>query len=322
MGAPILSEPEFVAAWNAAGGSSTAMARSTGMNERAILRRRRRIEEQGKTLVQPHAADWTKPHWAYHRLRTLEFDSGTIIVYSDAHYWPHTPPSKAFRALVRLAAALRPVAIVANGDLIDGAKISRFPASGWARNPSMTDELAEMKERQAEIRAAAPSAKLFRTIGNHDLRLDRFFATNADQFQGMAGTRLSDHLPDWPESWAVKINDTFIKHRFKGGRHADWNNVLHAGCSIVTGHLHNLKYDPIRGYRDRTIYGIETGTLSNHPWDEPEEGGGPFEYGEDSPTHWACGFAVLTFYKGVLLPPEFCQVECGKAWFRGSEVAI
>ena len=290
------------------------------MDLRSLQRRRTRLEKDG--LIEPivRSSNQNAPRWAYHRQHTYDFDSGVAIVYSDAHYWPGSPPTPAFNALVTLCKALKPEVIIANGDLIDGARISRFPASGWAKMPSMKDELDETQARQADIVRAAPKAKRFRTVGNHDLRLDRFFATNADQFEGLPGTRLSDFLPDWPESYRVQLNDTVVKHRFRAGVHAGWNNVIQAGVSIVTGHLHKLEAKPIRGYRDARAWGVETGTLALHPAELSEEGEGPFEYAEDNPTHWACGFAVLTYYRGRLLPPEFCSMEYGKAWFRGSEV--
>lgn len=316
-----LTEAEFIQALNAVGGSRTELSRVTGINIRNVQRRCARLEERGAPIIQSVNPASPAPTWAYPRIQRMEFENGVVIVYSDAHYWPGTEPTLAFRALLHLCSALNPAAIVANGDLIDGAKISRFPSSGWAKLPGMKAELEETQTRQAEIKkAVGPRTKRFRTVGNHDLRLDRFFVTNAEQFAGVPGTRLADFLPDWPESWSVKINDTFIKHRFRGGDRAAYNNAIRAGTNIVTGHLHKLQAEPTRGYRDATIWGIETGTLANSPADLCDEGEGPFEYLEDNPTNWASGFAVLTYYRGRLLPPEFCRVEFGKAWFRGQEV--
>jgi hypothetical protein len=321
MGRHVLSQAEFIEALNAAGGSPAEMARTVGCTERAIYARKAKLEALGVPFLRaPHAADVNRPAWAYQRSRSLEFDRGIVIVYSDAHYWPGEEPTLAWRALVTLCRELKPAAIVANGDLIDGAKISRFPASGWAKLPGMKAELDEMQARQADIVRAAPKAARFRTVGNHDLRLDRFFVINAEQFAGMPGTRLADFLPSWPESWSVRINDTFIKHRFRNGDHAAWNNVLRAGMSTVTGHTHKLEAKPIRGFRDARIWGVECGTLTKAPFDLADEGEGPFEYGEDNPVNWGSGFAVLTYHGGRLLPPEFCEVVFGKAWFRGGVV--
>lgn len=289
-------------------------ARELGISRSTVRDKARKLGINPPQIIQ-------KPQWAYNRRKTVEFKSGVVIVYSDAHYWPGEPVTPAFEALVKLCRELKPYAIVANGDLIDGAKISRFSPNGWARLPSMKAELDEMQERQAEVRDASPLSLRFRTVGNHDLRLDRFFVSNAEQFEGLPGTRLSDFLPDWQESWSVRVNDTIVKHRLRGGKYAVANNVTEAGVSMVTGHLHSLKSWQVRGYRDTPIWGVETGTLALHPQELPEEGGGPFEYTEDAPTHWACGFAILTYFHGTLMPPEFCQVIQGKAWFRGKAIA-
>jgi hypothetical protein len=212
--------------------------------------------------------------------------------------------------------------VVANGDLIDGTKISRFPPAGWSKVPSVVEELGEMQLRLSEIRKAAKYAELYRTIGNHDMRFDRFLATNAESFDGMHGIKLSDHLPEWPGSWIVRVNDTYIKHRFRGGIHAGYNNVLHAGASIVTGHLHQIGAKSLRGYREGHVWGIETGTTADCPVDSEMSGSGPFEYGEGSPNNWSSGFAILTWHKGALQPPEFCVVDRGRAIFRGAEVKV
>ena len=267
-----------------------------------------------------------RPRWAYPRTAHLAVDNGVVILYSDAHYWPGEPRTPAFRALVALTAALQPKAIIANGDLIDGAKISRHGRIAWSRTPGVFAEIKEMQARQNEIRAAAPPrCKLFRTIGNHDIRFDNWLAQQASDFEGVPGMRLSDHLPDWPESWSVRMNkgadsDLLVKHRWKGGIHAMWNNVAGASIHMATGHTHRGEARSFRGYRHR-LWGIETGTLAVEPQDLPDEGAGPFEYAEDAPASWTSGFVVLTFHRGVLLRPEFCSVENGNSFFRGHRVS-
>jgi hypothetical protein len=259
--------------------------------------------------------------WAYHRSRDLSFDSGTAIIYSDAHYWPGSDPTMSFRALLVLADALRPTTIIANGDLIDGARVSRHGRIGWARAPEVVEEIGECQLRQDEIRRAAPKAKRFRTVGNHDLRYDNWLSAHAGDFEGLPGFRMSDFLPDWQESWSVRVNGAVVKHRLRGGEYAAANNVKAAGCSVITGHLHRCAAYPIRGYSADIKWGVETGTLAVQPAELPDEGDGPFEYLEDGPTNWSSGFAVLTWHKGVLLRPEFCEVQNGVAYFRGQRVA-
>ena len=50
-----------------------------------------------------------------------------------------------------------------NGDVFDGARLSRFPRNGWEYQPKVKDELEEAKERVAEIRHAYRGAQTFRS---------------------------------------------------------------------------------------------------------------------------------------------------------------
>jgi hypothetical protein len=49
------------------------------------------------------------------------------------------------------------------------------------------------------------------------------------------------------------------KHRMKGGIHAAHNNTLHAGTTMVTGHLHSVKVTPFSDYNG-TRWDVDTGT--------------------------------------------------------------
>ena len=133
--------------------------------------------------------------------------------------------------------------------------------------------------------------------------------------------RLSDHLPDWSESWSVHINPEIpgghaaVKHKIGNGVTAGRTNAIKAGVTIVTGHTHRLSVDAVETYAGRH-YGVQTGTLG-HPR------GAHAEYAEDSPDAGRAGFVVLTWRAGVLQPPELCEVDdAGVAWFRGEPVTV
>jgi hypothetical protein len=102
----------------------------------------------------------------------------------------------------------------------------------------------------------------------------------------------------WKPCWSTWINDdVVVKHRFKGGMHAPQNNTLWSGRTMVTGHLHSAKVQPITDYNG-TRYGVDTGCLA-------ETFGEQFrDYTEDNPRNWRSGFCVLTFKGGKLLQPE------------------
>jgi hypothetical protein len=57
--------------------------------------------------------------------------TATVLCGSDAHYDPRVSPSAAHRAFVHFCTELGPQLVILNGDVIDGASISRFPAIGW-----------------------------------------------------------------------------------------------------------------------------------------------------------------------------------------------
>lgn len=248
--------------------------------------------------------------------KRITVTDGTVLVGSDAHYWPGIK-STAHRAFCKFAAELKPSAVVMNGDGFDGASISRFPRMGWDEKPTVMQELQACKESMGEIEEASRTKTLYWPLGNHDSRFETFLASRAPEFQGVDGFHLKDHFPLWIPCWSVWVNDNVcIKHRLKGGIHAPHNNTLQSGVSMVTGHLHALKVQPFSDYNG-TRYGVDTGTLADV--------GGPqfIDYTEDGPLNWRSGFAVLTFWKGRLLWPELVHVlEEGKVEFRGQVTEV
>jgi hypothetical protein len=248
-------------------------------------------------------------------LDTLE--DGVVMIASDAHYWPGIV-SPAHEAFCRLAKKLSPKMIVLNGDILDGARISRHARIMWEKQPELKEEIHAVQDRCAEIERAAGNAKLIRTIGNHDARFENYLSGRIGEFEEMTGTTLLDYLPRWRAGWCLHLNRgedgwLTIRHRpVSGGIHASYNSTLKAGVSYVHGHLHKLQVTPWADYRGRR-YGVDTGTLAD-PY------GPQFNYAEAGPVNWAAGFAVITFKDGKMLQPELCVVEHGKAWFRGKEV--
>jgi hypothetical protein len=197
-----------------------------------------------------------------------------------------------------------------NGDLFDGAAVSRWPRIGWEARPTVKQELDAVKERLTEIEDVIKGEKIW-TLGNHDARYELRLAQAAPEYEGVMGFTLKEHFPLWKPCWSIWANDTVIKHRFKGGIHATHNNAVNAGKSIVTGHLHSLKVTPFSDYTG-TRFGVDCGTMA-------DAYGGAFEgYMEDSPRSWRSGFVVLTFHRKRLLWPELVHVlEEGKVEFRG-----
>ncbi len=252
--------------------------------------------------------------------REIDVDNGMILVGSDAHYWPGEP-STAHRAFVKFCKKFRKdlAAVVKNGDALDFPRISRHPPLGWTRMPEPKDEIEVAQERLAEIEAAAGKVPKFWPIGNHDARLENYLASHAAEAAGVKGTRLVDHFPNWEPCLSLFVNNRpgglVIKHRFKSGIHATWNNAIMAGRSLATGHLHSQRVTPITDYNG-TRYGVDVGCMADIY-------GPQFQYLEDNPRNWRSGFAVFTFKDGMLMPPELVTVlGPGVVAFRGESIEV
>jgi metallophosphoesterase superfamily enzyme len=295
-----------------------------GIDLSGLHKRRRRIEQREKIEIRaPQSVDQYKHLQTAHvhpARKDLGILNGTVIVFSDAHFWPGIY-STAFHGLLWAIKELKPNAVIANGDIFDGAGISRHPRIGWAKSPSVMEELKACTISMGYIEEAAKEArhnvKLIWPLGNHDARFETFLAANAPQYEHVKGFTLRDHFLLWEPCWAVWMNEnTVVKHRFKGGIHATHNNTMWSGKNIVTGHLHSLKVTPFSDYNG-VRYGIDTGTLA-------EPYGPQFEdYTEHGPLNWRSGFAVLTFVNGKLLLPELVTTHSHDSIeFRGRVIKV
>lgn len=321
------SDEEFIAAWKRCGASPQRISGALQIGIRAVYARRSNLEKRGIFLPSiPIAGHRASPQWAaeghaYHPRVTETIKGGWLVVFSDAHYWPGRV-SLAHEALTKLVKQLQPKLIIANGDVFDGANISRHEPMGWQKLPTVIEELEECKLRLAEIRRAAPKARTLMTVGNHDSRFDRRLATETAEFGGVEGFRLSDHFKDWPMSYTALINEdtepVFVLHNIRGGMHAPFNNVKAAGCTVITGHLHSQKAEPYTTLL-HDWEGIDAGCLADR--DGPQ-----FSYAMDRPRDWRSGFVAMRFDKhGRRFPAEFVRVQHYKglqrAVFRSEVIA-
>lgn len=329
-----VSDEEFISVWQRLN-SAKKVSQRTGLTPRQVHARRRSIEakygihlksdvvEQIPINSQKSAVALAADNLARERASRYEnemhiaIQDGVILVGSDAHYWPGIV-STAHQAFCRLAKKLSPKYVILNGDIMDGARISRHPRVLWQKLPTVKDEIHSVQDRCAEIERAAPRATLLRTVGNHDARFENYLCSNIPEFEEMSGTSLLHYLPQWRAGWAIHLNAesigwTVVRHRHvTGGIHSMYQSTLKAGVNYVHGHLHKLACTPLGDYRGRR-YGVDCGTLADPT-------GPQFAYTECGPLNWGSGFYVLTFKGGRLLPPEPCVVERGTAWFRGEEV--
>ena len=249
----------------------------------------------------------------------IDIENGMVVIFSDAHFWPGII-STANLALIKFLKEFSKdiKAIICNGDALDGASISRHSPLAWEERPTLIQEIETCTDRLHEIIEACPKALRIWPIGNHDARFEARLALQAPEYANIHGMHLKDHFPLWENAMSCWINDDIVvKHRYKGGIHATHNNVVNAGKTIITGHLHSLKVMPFTTYSEFhdswpiTKFGVDTGTLAD-PF------GKQFRYSEDNPLNHRSGFVVLTFNKGRLAWPEIVHVvEGGVVEFRG-----
>jgi hypothetical protein len=297
---------------------ASAMARIIGINVRNIHSRRANVESIiGRTLVSPNISGSLQPRALPEKTKiSLALKDGVVIVGSDAHYWPGMV-STAHAGLVKFVQDMKPKIVVMNGDIVDGASLSRHAPIAHEYKPAFSDELETCKERMEEIRRAAGKARLIWPAGNHDLRFESKIAQLLPELANVQGVHLKDHFPKWEPCWLTEINESvYLKHRFKGGLHAAFNNALWSGKTLITGHLHKGIVYPITDWNG-TRYGVDCPTLA-----EPD--GRQFvDYTEAGPKNWRSGFVVLTFIDGKMCFPELALVhDVGVIEFRGQRIKV
>ena len=87
----------------------------------------------------------------------LDLGCARVLAGSDLHARPG-PISIGLASFVWAAAELQPDVIVLDGDVLDGARISRFPRRRFDPRPTVLQELEAGHDQLELIRAAAPNA--------------------------------------------------------------------------------------------------------------------------------------------------------------------
>jgi hypothetical protein len=327
------SQEKFIALFKELG-SPQAVAQALGINVRAVYSRRNHLQALGYELKTTNRGGNTvlfdkelmkvklkeRMEQAHHNVRRgITMEKGRVIVFSDAHIIPGYDTT-ASRALIEMIKEFKPEVIVCNGDAFDGQRLSRFPKIGWDQTYTVKQELDACIEYLGEVeKASKHKSNLIWPLGNHDIRYESMLAnSSAHNYEGIKGFTLKDHFPLWQSCWSFWVNDhTQIKHRHKGGYNAGRANVQASTVHTITGHTHVLTVHPFTtlnpAYPMGTIYGVQTGCLAN-PY------GQQFSYMEDAARDHRSGFAMLTYERGQLLPPELVQVwdeARGEVTFRG-----
>ncbi|RIZ67084.1 MAG: hypothetical protein D0531_01200 [Methylococcales bacterium] len=333
MPSPICTDDDFIKLWESLR-SGAEVSKALGIDIRHVLRRRRRLEKKYNIVLHTkniknldlnkYLNEKRLQETRHNVRRGTTMDSGRIIVFSDAHFYPDDETT-AYRALLESIKEFKPEIIVCNGDAFDGTTNSRHARINWSDAPSVVDELKAVQHYLGGIETASKfKSNFIWTLGNHDARFETFLSTQVPQYQNVKGFSLNDHFPTWKSCWSYFVNnDTQIKHKWKGGKYGGANNTLHSGINIITGHTHVLSVDSLTdhspNFKNGTRYGVQTGTLA-YP-----KGNQFIDYCEDNPINWRSGFVLLTWHKGQLLMPEMIQVwdeDEGLVQFRGKVYGV
>jgi predicted phosphodiesterase len=290
-----LSDEEFKQAFRTLG--ATELSVRYGVTERNVYKRRSALEARYHQSIN---APSKMPGKDYPGRVPISVRNGTVLIGSDLHIWPGAE-STAMRAFKKFIDDMRPAAVILNGDVLDFASISRHPMS-WESIPTVQQEIEAAQDHLNDLVKVCRKARKIWTLGNHDARLELKLANVAPEFKGVKGIHLHDHFALWERAWSCRINenepgDTMVKHRLGGGKHAPLNNILKAGTSIVTGHLHNQQVRTHSDYRPYDLYGMDTGCIA-------DKDHSAFLYTESNPLDWRSGFGICTYVEGRLLPPE------------------
>lgn len=145
MGSPgkqACSDEEFMSLFKQTG-SPKEVANILGVTERAVYFRRKNLEKNytehlpAKAGSKNHRGDATDNPNAYLQRIAINGLTGTVVVSSDHHYWPGQKPSVAHKALLEVIREVKPKLNILNGDVFDGARLSRFPRNGWEYQPQI-----------------------------------------------------------------------------------------------------------------------------------------------------------------------------------------
>jgi predicted phosphodiesterase len=191
---------------------------------------------------------------------------GKTAVLCDIHFGVHD--KQALTAAIQYARSEGVQNIVLNGDVIDGARISRHP-----KNPNMPkflDELEIAKIFLKGLRADFPNARIVFKAGNHEDRLEAYLMGNAPEavelitWPALLGlTKLGIEFASTTQF--MRIAETHIIHghevKVGGGVNPARALLLKTFETTVMGHVHKTTFSHGRGLSGKYIKTFTVGCL-------------------------------------------------------------
>lgn len=262
---------------------------------------------------------------------------------------------KAISVALQLIEDINPNQVVMVGDNLDFAEFGKYlTAAPFKQLVQAAIDRATML--CAQIRSAAPNAKISWIAGNHEARMARYIQSNAEAAFGITRGKLSsqlrekwpvlsvpylcrmdeygiDYIPGYPESYVALNENLMVIHGNKvtsnGSTTTKYLNDAHV--SVIYGHIHRTEY----AYRTRlskngprTVMAASPGCLCRIDGAVPSTKSGADEFGRPmlmGAENWQQGMAVVQYQ-----PPgvgnewfnyEPMWIYNGRGFFRGKEYA-
>lgn len=241
------------------------------------------------------------------------------LVMSDGH--APDIDRDALDVAIQVGLANRLAGVILAGDWFDCHALSKYTPAAH-RPYRWVDERDDALPTLIEIRESFPDVPIDFIIGNHDIRPEKFIASQAPQLQGLftlpqllgiedLGFRFPDNnRVELAGGQLITIHGSRVRQAAAASVQAE---VTDYGLSVIMGHCHRRGWyevtkaaQTIRG--EQPLIGVELGCLSSLTPDyiEPEK-----------VANWQHGAALVTVYDDGSYDVEPIRIHHGRARFRG-----
>lgn len=236
---------------------------------------------------------------------------GRVLVIGDVHVPFHD--KKAWNLLLEVIAYTRPDAIVQIGDYADMLAVSAHPPAAGEKH-DLDRELKEVRKEWGKLEAAAGSAMLVHTAGNHEHRLSRYIAKNARAIEGIVTPLkelmgMSEDVIVRPYQEMFHIGRVgFVHDLGYCGKTATAQTLEAAGQCVVHGHDHRGTVVYNGDTNGNRWFGLGTGCLADLS---------KITYMPPAKTRqWSLGFGIVDYVDGLAFA-QFVPYVRGKFFLEG-----
>lgn len=220
-----------------------------------------------------------------------------VLVIPDQHF-PFVN-KKALARLIEVAKEIQPTHIVNVGDTYDMYSFSRFARSMDVMTPKQEMKKGrQMAEKMwADLQAAAPKAKCFQVLGNHEDRIYKKIMNVAAEYESIIEEPIRKLLT-FPNVYTLKsskselvINDIVFIH---GWSTSAGFHVRYFMQNVVHGHTHRGSVQFV-AHKGKTLWELDCGFIA-------DQNSLPLEYRETKTSQWHIGFGLVDKHGPRFIP--------------------